>query len=353
MLKTNVAIFILTILFVLPVYSQNKGDSTTLTIKNLIPTTRGYITANYDDRYNDLKYKVLTNQKTTFSFPADEKYKKVIFRYNDISYSYLIFTGDSLELTFDASNNLRARSLSNHPFVKISEEIHDKASDLSVPATEVVSYKRLNGYLSSVATEHKKKLHILDSMSLALALDTNLRHVFQSELYGRFLIYEMLPFYQQKPLNADSIPAFYKKDLEAARSYLNGKEINRSINDNRWAADDYFRYYLSGYKKKLTLKESLNILQQNFNKYWQDVLAFNYIKENYNELRISEKPLIEDYKHTLASAENANYLSSLEAKYLDLKQQEIASANFITIKGEKVTLKDILSKNKGKVLYID
>ncbi|RYE18385.1 MAG: TlpA family protein disulfide reductase, partial [Sphingobacteriaceae bacterium] len=39
--------------------------------------------------------------------------------------------------------------------------------------------------------------------------------------------------------------------------------------------------------------------------------------------------------------------------YLDLKQQEIASANFITIKGEKVTLKDILSKNKGKVLYID
>lgn len=46
-------------------------------------------------------------------------------------------------------------------------------------------------------------------------------------------------------------------------------------------------------------------------------------------------------------------MSVLESKYLDLKQQDIASAHFITVKGEKISLKDILSKNKGRVLYID
>ncbi len=80
MLKFKIVIFLITIFHILPVYSQNKGDSTTLTIKNLIPTTRDYVTVNYTDQYYDFKYKVLTNQKTTFSFPSDEKFELLLFR---------------------------------------------------------------------------------------------------------------------------------------------------------------------------------------------------------------------------------------------------------------------------------
>lgn len=353
MLKFTLVIFFITIFYVLPVYSQNKGDSTTLTIKNLIPTTRDYVTVNYTDQYYDFKYKVLTDQKTTFSFPSDEKFELLLFRYNNLSYSYLVLTSDSLEISYDTSNNLRARSLSDHPFVKISEEIHDKASDLSEPITEFISYKRLKTYLSSILIQHNKKQHILDSMSTHLSLKSDLQHTFQSELYGRYLIYKMLPFYQRRPLNTDSLPPYFKKEMEETGAYFKGNQINRSIIDNRWAAYDYFTSYLCNYKTPKTLKDALFILQQNFDPYWQDLLAFNYIKENYTKLRISEKPLIEDYKHKLASVGNANYLSVLESKYLDLKQQDIASAHFITIKGNIVSLKDILSKNKGKALYID
>ncbi len=353
MLKFKVVISLLTIFYTLPVFSQKKGDSTTLTIKNLIPTTHDYVTINYNDRYYDFKYKVLTDQKTTFSFPADEKYKVLLFRYNNLSFSYLVFTGDSLEITYDKNNNLKARSLSNHPFIKISEEIHDKAGDMFDLNFESVSYKRLNSYLNSIYENYTKSRHILDSISIFLSLDTNQHRVFQSELYGRYLLDKLRPFYQQRPLNTDSLPPNYKKEMEELRGYFNGKEINRNTNENRMAAHEYFKYYLCNHKQPQTLKEALIVLQQNFDSYWQDILAFSYIKENYPMLRISEKPLIESYKHSLASVGNANYLSVLESKYLDLKQEDVASAQFITIKGDKVSLKDILSKNKGKTLYID
>jgi thiol-disulfide isomerase/thioredoxin len=353
MLKFTLVIFFITTFHILPVYSQNKGDSIRLTIRNLIPIAHDYVTMNYNDRYYDLKYKVLTDQKTTFSFPADEKYKVLLFRYNNLSFSYLVFTGDSLEITYDKNNNLRARSLSNHPFIKISEEIHDKAGDMFDLSFEVISYKRLNSYLSSIYEKYTKRRNILDSISASLSLDTNQQRVFQSELYGKYLIDKFLPFYQQRPLNIDSLPSYYKKEMGEARSYFNEKEINRSTNENRMAAHDYFKFYLCNYKKPPTLKEALSILQQNFDKYWQDILAFKFIRDDYTKLRISEKPLIEDYKHNLASVGNANYLSVLESKYLDFKQEDIASAEFITIKGDKVSLKDILSKNKGKVVYID
>lgn len=212
-------------------------------------------------------------------------------------------------------------------------------------------------YLNNKRFRNKKELdnYTLNRTKLQLKLMRN----FDSLETNNFISKKAVSFLKEY-LQFSNPGLFIKEDYENELK----KDSLLHISTFRYFLNSYSQYKFkistlqkSKYESTLNYKALYDSISKNsemFNEKNMDFLLFENLKNIANEFSLND--FDKYYDKFVDQIHNSNLIEEINKDYLmdlDFLKKETENVYLVNIKKEKFLLKDILDKNKGKVIYID
>ncbi|TAN14299.1 MAG: TlpA family protein disulfide reductase [Chitinophagaceae bacterium] len=276
-----------------------------------------------------------------------------VVRNHKHSYVWLI-ANDTLSL-YIPSNNLFQYRISSKSAIynNVLAYLYDFSGHYNLSDVEIAYTPGMNlHYFDSLCMAYKnRKLKIFKNVLSKKELTPDFIKNFYLTINNSYIVELVLP-YLVPSSHYESLPKWYINKLLQYKGTFNDSAI--SCFEYRMAAFDYNKFLSEYYFKDLSINHQFETAQKNFTGRTRDFILYKIMKNNMRKflpsysifLRMfNSKCLSNDYKYHLDSLYNIFSIASTP--------DSVNKATFLTRGSKKVTLYNIISNNKGKVILID
>lgn len=209
-------------------------------------------------------------------------------------------------------------------------------------------------YYNKITNQYEKYKHFIDSSDTVNPVSDKAKGFAKSVIHYEYLVYLMMPFLH-KEYNTNHLPKSYIHRLMTYKNDFKRDSLSDMI---------YYRYAAWNYNKFLT-KQSLDSTLSLTNQYRGTLANFKGKTRDWVLLKILVNRLSKDglpgFKKWISkfqidcnTIDYVNYVDSLEAAFRGVtKEPKVLATSFSQLDGEHSTWREILKKNKEKIIYID
>ena len=304
----------------------------------------------YNDVFFDLKSKMISrpDENGNFIIHADPVVYPaiVVCEFYGTHLPFLAFEGQTYILKRAADSTLYVENRGRN--VSLFYNSIEKRTGSLRAATYNLS-NAADAYSLVLGAERRKLIR--DSMMNRGKLPESELNYFKQFFYYTAILDKLRPFMQQNAANFNSknLPEKYLNDLKQYSAAFDHDEL---INDDTYRLAAYY------YNRFLTMdnngfKYEFESAINHFAGETRKMILFRLLKENIKKRLPDYQNYYERYNQLDKGSVFKTYIDSLYKFYQKPLTESILSTKLNSITGNNVTLKDLLAKHPGAVIYID
>jgi thiol-disulfide isomerase/thioredoxin len=231
------------------------------------------------------------------------------------------------------------------------------STKFNIPAFSYNSFSptiNIKFYYSKITEQYKGYNHFIDSFNIVNPISNYGKEFAISVIHYEYLMYLMAPFLY-KNYDINNLPKTYTQRLMTYKNDFN----KDSLSDMK-----YYRYASWNYNKFLTrqfmdstlsLKSQYKSAMENFRGKTRDWVLFKILVSKLSEEGLPGfEKWVSKFRIDCHTIHYVNYMDSIESEFKGITQNtKVLSTSFSLLNGNSTTWKEILKKNKGKILYVD